>query len=717
MMHPSERTLIRYAEGSLDERRKGRVSLHLERCARCRGAIVELRRIDEAARALPDPELPHGALDSILARRAAGERVILPVSAEPVRAQPRYGAGAVRRVAALFAVVLVGGLVLSRAPEATAQASELHIDVERPQAGGHLNVEYNGVAGHADIERLVLRGRLRTPTSQAYNRTARPRPLAVLVRGEDGAYRGAFTLPDSVVYALLVVERADGTVLDHNGRRGWEVIVHHADGRPVAEALIQRANDMMGRDWEEAHRSAIRLAQIYPDEPQSWNLVDFYERQLFGHVDSLRALHQQRLVRFDERLRGGRVTGDQAGWMLWYSRGVQDSVREAYWRQRLIAEHPSHSLAVQERVSDISDDMRAGASAAEVLARFELLWQEVGPAHSNVPLVAGFMAQAAADTQAIRTWADRYTLFHPADDGVYTMLEVPDMRVEAMRRLRLRVARIESQPDSARDLFETREEFAQRSADDLRDAFALLGEALLEDGATRAGLDTLALAIDGGWDASLFDTVARARLAAGDTSGAIALFARVAVDPGTDASFADTVRAQLGHAPDRATWTSLTEDARREMRLRVLEEARNRALGREVRLLDDGGSEVRLDDLRAGRPTVVAFWSRHCGPALQQLPAVVALERKLAARGAALIVITEEQRADELTRLLAERAPGLEVYHDQWRDATLAFQSWGTPQYFVLDADGRLRYEYSAVEDVLRQVSALSDTPVAARGG
>jgi peroxiredoxin len=150
------------------------------------------------------------------------------------------------------------------------------------------------------------------------------------------------------------------------------------------------------------------------------------------------------------------------------------------------------------------------------------------------------------------------------------------------------------------------------------------------------------------------------------------------------------------------------------MRLRVLEEAKNRALGRDVRLLDRAGAEIELDDLRAGRPTVVAFWSRHCGPALEQLPAMAKLRQQLDARGAALIVITEEQRADELTQLLAERAPGLEVYHDHWRDGTLAFQSWGTPQYFVLDASGRLRFEYSDLDAVLRQVDAVTTTPRAA---
>jgi len=104
----------------------------------------------------------------------------------------------------------------------------------------------------------------------------------------------------------------------------------------------------------------------------------------------------------------------------------------------------------------------------------------------------------------------------------------------------------------------------------------------------------------------------------------------------------------------------------------------------------------------------VVFWSRHCGPALEQLPDIIRLSAALEARGARLVLVTEEQRSPDLTRFLAERAPGLELYHDQWRDATIAFQSWGTPQYFVVDSDGRLRFEYSELDDVLRQLEAVS---------
>jgi len=47
------------------------------------------------------------------------------------------------------------------------------------------------------------------------------------------------------------------------------------------------------------------------------------------------------------------------------------------------------------------------------------------------------------------------------------------------------------------------------------------------------------------------------------------------------------------------------------------------------------------------------------------------------------------------------------VYGDAWREASRSFSQWGTPAYFVLDADGLVRFQYQNLSRILSEVAAL----------
>ncbi len=49
----------------------------------------------------------------------------------------------------------------------------------------------------------------------------------------------------------------------------------------------------------------------------------------------------------------------------------------------------------------------------------------------------------------------------------------------------------------------------------------------------------------------------------------------------------------------------------------------------------------------------------------------------------------------------------MEVLYDRQGETARALNSWGTPQYFVLDGSGRLRFAYTSLDDVPRQLAAL----------
>jgi anti-sigma factor RsiW len=709
-LHPSVGRLGRYVDGDLEPEARTRVAAHLVGCPTCRERVQEWRAIGQRIREEAVPDLPPDLFDRIEARRAAGERVILPLSG------PRQSLRAHRlapvAAAAMLLLALAAALVL-RTPDLSADASELLLSPAKPQAGDRVEVEYRGGSRFSGEERLVLRGLYFTPKDQAYGRSTRPVRITELTRDPDGIYHGSFRLPDSVVYALLAVEDSGATVVDGNGRKGWDLLVHGVDGKPLFSALEQNTNALMGRNWEMAYAVSRRAAELYPDLPQAWNLLRFFQQAVLGEaaMDSLRTFHQAQLAKLDSTLSGrSEISGDEAGWMYWYALGVGDTIRRAYWRERLLREHPEHPLAVQERVLSVRRSHPNDPAGA--LREMDRLWEEVGAAHEQQALLGFDAAQEVGDSVAVLRWAARYLYFRPKYQGWVAehLTHVPAVRVEGLQRLREEILRLREVPDEDRNLFSTRQDQHRQNRNEMRWAYMALGDALLTVGDTTAGLDTLALAVSDGWNPSYFRHVADVRLAVGDTSGALELWARVAVDLHTSRLFADTVRARVGEHLEAARWQRLEVAAWERMRRATLASATAKVIRGPVRLLDVQGQAHALSDLTTGHTTVVVFWSRNCTPALEALPEAQQLAQRLERQGVRMVAIVDEVPSADLRSFLREKGLTLPVYLDTHGDGSRAFNQWGTPSYFLLDDAGRIRFEYTSLDAIERQVAVLEGT-------
>jgi hypothetical protein len=204
----------------------------------------------------------------------------------------------------------------------------------------------------------------------------------------------------------------------------------------------------------------------------------------------------------------------------------------------------------------------------------------------------------------------------------------------------------------------------------------------------------------------VFLLAGRARLQAGDTAGAAALLARVSVDPGTEPALRDSVSALAG-AMGAAAWSARLETARREMRERVLMRAVQRPVPARARLVSSAGETVTVGDAMGGTGAVVVFWSRRCGPAVESVDAINRLAASLRAGGVRVIAVTDEAPSAEFAAEVRRLGLGVPVYHDTRREAAHGFRAVGTPEYFVVDAGGSIRYEDTAPSDIPRQLAVL----------
>jgi thiol-disulfide isomerase/thioredoxin len=266
-----------------------------------------------------------------------------------------------------------------------------------------------------------------------------------------------------------------------------------------------------------------------------------------------------------------------------------------------------------------------------------------------------------------------------------------------------------------RALGETLSEQRDRHAATRRQLLATLGQALVAAGNYTEGRAALVEAASVGWNLNVLRAVQRASMAAGDTARALTMAARVAVDPRTPRAFTDSVQLLAHRVLGAAAWRSELDSARAEFVGRMLADARARSLSGEPRVRDMDGRTHSLRELMKGRVTVVAFWSRFCGPAIEDLPRLNAVAARLEREGVRVVSIIDEPAAsDALKTFLREHRVTVPTQLDAWHESSRAFNQWATPSYYVLDSDGRVRFAVTnSADEALARAEALrlSETP------
>jgi thiol-disulfide isomerase/thioredoxin len=275
---------------------------------------------------------------------------------------------------------------------------------------------------------------------------------------------------------------------------------------------------------------------------------------------------------------------------------------------------------------------------------------------------------------------------------------------------RIRAALRQSANDLAADrpLTLNNTEYRRVLADRRRELLAALGEALIAAKKPREGLDTLSIAVRDGWNLQLLRRVASQQMILGDTSEALTVEAKIAVDPRTSRAHVDSIFrlavARLG--PNQ--WAEARAKAQKQMVREVMNDAESRNLAGDPTVVNAAGEVQHLKTLTAGHPSVVIYWSRHCGAALEALPTIDSVGQALHERGIAVYLIADEPPSPETAKFFREHMLRLPVLYDSRMEVSTALRNFGTPAYYVFDELGRIRFDQvDEVNDVLLQVAAI----------
>jgi hypothetical protein len=618
-------------------------------------------------------------------------------------------------VGAALAAGVAAAIVLSRSDTVAAESeSTLITTPASPRPDDRITVEYHpAVLAFKGLDHLTLRGRLRTAKDVPYG-GGRTRSLGTLSRGGDGVFHGSFLLPDSVVFVALAVEDTLANSVDDRDGRLWEVLVHDDDGEPSIDALVQRENDFMGRSWDEAYATARLNAKLHPQSLAVWSDVEFFERALFGDraADSLANGRSKMLNDITNRYRvAAQVPAGELGILVWRSFDGKDTAALQYWYARLNEADPRNPQIAQIAAAQLSNRY-ADTAPRRLLNSLEILWSRVNPVYGpgrHLVTVGQQVARKLGDAQAYQRWVDRSSGSDSLARTGIALVGFAPTRDVGMQRIRAALHTPPAELQAARPLSMNQSQYALTLADRRRELLGALGEALLAEKKRSAGLDTLSLAIRDGWNLELLKHVAALRREAGDVDGSLEVEARISVDPRTSRAHADSISRVAVRRLGGMKWTEAKDSAERE----IVRETMSRSILRTIRGDPTGTNELgqtqSIKKLIQGKPSVIVYWSRQCVPALQSLAAIDSTGRILRKQGVPVYLVADEAPSPEAARFFREHKLGIPVLYDSKKEINSDLRNFGTPVYYVLDPEGRVRFNrVQEVNDLLVQIRAIS---------
>ena len=111
---------------------------------------------------------------------------------------------------------------------------------------------------------------------------------------------------------------------------------------------------------------------------------------------------------------------------------------------------------------------------------------------------------------------------------------------------------------------------------------------------------------------------------------------------------------------------------------------------------------MRLDDLD-GQPydleedrsavVFVHFWASWCGPCRREMPAIQRMWNQLEAEGLRIALVNTAEDEETVFSFLAGHAPDIRPLMDRDGQRTEAWQPRGLPATYLVDRDGRVRYQ------------------------
>jgi peroxiredoxin len=108
--------------------------------------------------------------------------------------------------------------------------------------------------------------------------------------------------------------------------------------------------------------------------------------------------------------------------------------------------------------------------------------------------------------------------------------------------------------------------------------------------------------------------------------------------------------------------------------------------------LSDGQKTVSLSQFR-GKTVVLNFWATWCGPCVQEVPSILALQKQMGDKIVILAVSTDVDE-DAYKSFTEKRMAGLLTVRDGDHKSSNLYGTYAYPETYVIDRDGVIRRKF-----------------------
>ncbi len=530
---------------------------------------------------------------------------------------------------------------------------------------------------------------------------------AIELSGQEiGEFEGVVSLPPGTAYAVVTIEDNDASYIDAGLGGQWEYLEADAQGRPTLGARRYQILAALQFNATRIGALAEEAASEFPGQPEFWVWSFLFSDDMWPAAppDTLLRRHAARLDALDRAARAGDDPGPVDMDALWrYSRFLGRTDLAGYWADELVARYPRHGLA---SVVTLWSIVTSSDTDEEKLAAVEENWAETkAPVAAHVGLQLSY---EFADPDLTEKWLARHAANPVLRSLNYdvrvagAVMEVPVLWPVAERWILRRLADSRDWVGPARSLDQSRLSFEAAARRGRALLYLHLARIRLARGDLKAATDAAERSVAESWSPEVFVQAAEIHRAAGSEVRAAELIALARVDPVTPLE--PYLSADIDSAWPEPTEIQLAA-ARVTLHERIASEFLDEHVDLNARIRSEAGEETTLRQAAGPEGMTVVLYAIEPDEIPDEASALLEVNAEpVRAAGVRTLVVT--QRPDSLRE--ERSSPDPAFYEDPKREVQEKLRLAATPQYFVLDSNGRLRHRGENLEAALRIALVLS---------
>jgi cytochrome c biogenesis protein CcmG/thiol:disulfide interchange protein DsbE len=113
----------------------------------------------------------------------------------------------------------------------------------------------------------------------------------------------------------------------------------------------------------------------------------------------------------------------------------------------------------------------------------------------------------------------------------------------------------------------------------------------------------------------------------------------------------------------------------------------------------ESGAEISPRNF-GGKLLILNFWASWCGPCVQEMPSLVAVQKMFANDGVVVLGINVDRKQENYRNMLKRFKVDFQTAWDPQENINYRYGTYRFPESYIIDRDGKVRQKYPGLPDV-----------------